>query len=263
VTFEMRFADGKPERLPGLAADLARLNVELIVAFGATSARAAKDVTSTIPIVMLVHPDPVAAGLVTSLAQPGGNVTGLARLSQELSAKRLALLKEGVPTFSRAAALWFTGSRDAQRSVAEIETAAHGLGVAVRAFGIRDPGELESTFVGMSDWRADALIVVPSSVLWDHRMTITKLADKHRLPAMFPEREFVEAGGLMAYGASLPEQFRHAAGYVDKILKGTRPGDLPVEQPTRFELVVNSKTARALGLVIPPAILLRADQVLE
>jgi ABC-type uncharacterized transport system substrate-binding protein len=178
VTFESRFADGKPERLPGLVAELVRFSVDLMVAYGATSARAAKNATATIPIVMLVHPDPVSAGLVASLAHPGGNVTGLARLSQELSAKRLALLKETVPAISRT------------------ETAAHGLGVNVRAFPIRDFGALDSAFAGMGEWRADSLVVVPSSVLWDHRSAIVRLAEKHRLAAIFPEHEFVEAGGI-------------------------------------------------------------------
>jgi putative ABC transport system substrate-binding protein len=263
VAFDTRFADGKPERLPGLVAELVRLNVDLIVAYGATAARAAKNATATIPIVMLVHPDPVSAGLVASLAHPGGNVTGLARLSQELSAKRLALLKEAVPTSSRAAALWYAGSRDAERSVQETEAAAHGLGVSVRPFPIRAPGELDSAFVAIAEWRADTLIVVPSSVLWDNRTTIVKLAEKHRLSAIFPEQEFVEAGGLIAYGASLRDQFRRASTYVDKILKGTKPADLPVEQPTKFELIINLKTAKALGLTLPPSLLLRADEVIQ
>jgi putative tryptophan/tyrosine transport system substrate-binding protein len=263
VTFESRFADGKPERLPGLVGELVRFNVDLMVAYGATSARAAKNATATIPIVMLVHPDPVSAGLVASLAHPGGNVTGLARLSQELSAKRLALLKETVPAISRTAVLWYAASPDAQRSAQETETAAHGLGVNIRAFPIRDSGALDSAFVGMIEWRADSLVVVPSSVLWDHRSAIVRLAEKHRLAAIYPEHEFVEAGGLMAYGASLPDQFRRAATYVDKILKGAKPADIPIEQPTKLDLVINLKTARALGLMIPPSLLLRADHVIE
>jgi putative tryptophan/tyrosine transport system substrate-binding protein len=187
----------------------------------------------------------LAAGLVASLAHTGGNVTGLARLSQELSAKRLALLKETVPAISRT------------------ETAARGLGVNVRAFPIRDFGGLDSAFAGMGEWRADSLVVVPSSVLWDHRSAIVRLAEKHRLAAIFPEHEFVEAGGLMAYGASLPDQFRRAATYVDKILKGAKPADIPIEQPTKLDLVINLKTARALGLTIPPSLLLRTDHVIE
>jgi putative ABC transport system substrate-binding protein len=190
-------------------------------------------------------------------------MTGLARLSQELSAKRLAFLKESIPTISRTAALWYAGSQDAQRSVQETEAAAHGLGLNVRAFAIRDSSELDDVFVAITEWRADSLIVVPSSVLWDNRTTIVKLAEKHRLSGIFPEREFVEAGGLSSYGASLPDQFRRAGIYVDKILKGAKPGDLPVEQPTKFELVINRKTANALGLTIPPSLLLRADQVIE
>jgi putative ABC transport system substrate-binding protein len=263
VELETKFADGRPERLPGLAAELVRSYVDLIVAYGATSARAAKEATATIPIVMLVHPDPVAAGLVQSLSHPGGNVTGLARLSQELSAKRLSLLREAVPTCARAAALWYEGSQDAHRSVHETEAAAKGLGVSVRPFGVRGPRDIESTFAAMAEWRAHALVVVPSSVLWDHRTSIVRFAEKDRLPAIFPEQEFVDAGGLIAYGASLRDQFRRAATYVDRVLKGAKPADLPVEQPTKFELVINLKTAKALGLTIPSSLLARADQVIE
>ena len=259
--FERRFADGRPERLPELAADLVRLHVNVIVAYGATATRAAKNATAAIPIVMLVHPDPVAAGLIASFALPGGNVTGLARLSQELSAKRLALLKDAVPTITRAAILWYPGSRDGEQSVRETEAAARTLGISVQVVGIRDPSELESAFNSIKD--THGLIAVPSTMFFDSRADIARLTLRHRLSAIFPEKEFVDAGGLMAYGANLTEEFRRAATYVDKILKGAKPAALPVEQPTKFELVVNLKTAKTLGLTIPPSLLLRADQVIE
>jgi putative ABC transport system substrate-binding protein len=212
---------------------------------------------------MLVHPDPVSAGLVASLAHPGGNVTGLARLSQELSAKRVELLQEMVPKLSRAAVLWYAGSRDAERSMQETEAAASKLGVYVRSFPVRSLGEIDGAFNAMAEWSAGALVVVPSSVLWDDRTNIMGFASKHQLFSICPEREYVEAGGLIAYGASLRDQFRRAAIYVDKILKGTKPADLPVEQPTKFELVINLRTAKALGLEIPPTLLARADEVIE
>jgi len=261
VIFERRFADGRPERLPGLAADLVRLHANVIIAYGATATRAAKNATAAIPIVMLVHPDPVASGLVASFAQPGGNVTGLARLSQELSAKRLALLKDAVPSITHAAILWYSGSRDGERSVQEAEVAARTLGVTVQAVGVRDSSELAPAFDSIKD--AHGLIAVPSTMFFDSRAEIARLALIHRLPAIFPEREFVDAGGLMAYGANLSEEFRRAATYVDKILKGAKPADLPVEQPTKFELTINLKTAKTLGLTIASPLLQRADQVIE
>jgi len=261
VIFERRFADGRPERLPELAADLVRLHVNVIVAYGATATRAAKNATAAIPIVMLVHPDPVAARLVATFARPGGNVTGLARLSQELSAKRLALLKDAVPTMARAAVLWYPGSRDGERSVKETEMAARGLGIEVRVVAIRDPSELEEVFDSIKD--AHGVIAVPSTMFFDSRAEIARLALRHRLPAIFPEKEFVDVGGLMAYGASLSEELRRAATYVDKILKGAKPADLPVEQPTKFEFVINLRTAKALGLTIPPSVLGRADEVIQ
>jgi putative ABC transport system substrate-binding protein len=263
VAFEHRFAGGKPERLSELASELLQRRVSIIVAYGATSTRAAKAATTAIPIVMIVHPDPVSAGLVASLAHPGGNITGLARLSQELSAKRLALLKEAVPGLTRVAALWYSPSRDGEHSLKQTEEAARSLGIQVHVRAIRNPNELEGTFATMKEGRAGGLITVPSTMLSDNRTTVAGLALKQRLPAIFPEREFVEAGGLMAYGASLAEEFRRAATYVDKILKGAKPGDLPIEQPTKFELVINLKTAKALGLTIPPSLLVRADQVIE
>ena len=263
VVFEPRFADGTLARLPELAADLVRRRMDIIVTYGATSTRAAKDATARIPIVMIVHPDAVSAGLVGSLGHPGGNITGLARLSEELSAKRLELLKEAVPRLSRAGLLWYPGSKDGERSLHETEAASRSLGVEVQPVAVRDSGELQAAFATIREQQGDGLITVPSTMLSDNRALIANLAERNRLPGSFPEREFVDAGGLMSYGASLSDQFQRAATYVDKILKGAKPGDLPVEQPTKFELVINLKTAKALGLTIPPALLARADQVIE
>lgn len=263
VSFQGRFADGKPDRLPALAADLVERNVSLIVAYGATSARAAKNATATIPIVMLVHPDPMSAGLIGSMAKPGGNVTGLARLSQELSAKRLELLRDAVPGLSRVVVLWFVGSKDGERSVQEVEKAARPLGVQVQVIGVNGPGELEAAFAAMKQGAAEALITVPSTLFFDNHPTIVALTGKHRLPAIFPDSEYADAGGLMAYGARLSDEFHRAATYVDRILKGAKPADLPVEQPTKFDFVINLKTAKAFGLAIPPSTLTRADRVLR
>ena len=263
VTFERRFADGQPERLPALAENLVRLKPNVIVAYGATAARAAKNASSDIPIVMMVHPDPVTAGLVTSMSKPAGNVTGLARLSQELSAKRLALLKEAVPGLSRVAVLWYPGSRDGERSLQEIENAARPLGVQVHVFAIHRSADLEAAFTAMKHERADGLVTVPSTMLFDNHPSIAALSAQHRLPAIFPDSEFVTAGGFMAYGAPLSVEFQRAATYVAKILKGAKPADLPVEEPTRLELAINLKTAKALDLAVPPSVLIRADQVLK
>jgi putative tryptophan/tyrosine transport system substrate-binding protein len=263
VAFVHRFADGQPERLPALAENLVQLKPSIIVAYGATAARAAKRATADIPIVMMIHPDPVSSGLVASMAKPGGNVTGLARLSQELSVKRLEILKDAMPGLSRVAVVWYQGSRDGERSVHEIEKAAQPLGVQVQVFGIRGPGDLETAFAGMKHAHADAVITVPSTMLFDNHPVIAALAAKHRLPGIFPDSEFVEAGGLMAYGARLSDEFRRAAMYAAKILRGAKPADLPVEEPTKLEFVINLKTAKALGRVIPPSTLIRADRVLE
>lgn len=263
LTFEHRFADGQPERLPMLAENLVRLKPSVIVAYGATAARAAKNATADIPIVMMAHPDPVSAGLVASLSQPGGNITGLARLSQELSAKRLELLKDAIPGLSRVALLWYPGSRDGERSVQEIERAARPLGVHIQVLGIHSPDDLEAAFAAMQHGHAEALITVPSTMLFDNHPAIVALSAKHRLPAIFPDFEFVEAGGLMAYGARLSDEFHRAAIYVAKILQGAKPADLPVEQPTKFVLGLNLKTAKVLGLTIPPHLLMLADEVLQ
>jgi putative ABC transport system substrate-binding protein len=264
--FEHRWSDGRIERLPALAGELAALNVDVIVTPATPQARAAKQATSTIPIVAWAMQDPVKDGLVASLARPGGNLTGLTFLGSELVAKRLALLKEALPAVSRVAALWHPGSYAAHTSqdmAKEANEAARRLGIALQFVDVNAPGELEGAFSTITRERAGAVIVFPSSMLFAERNRIAALAARHRLPAAYNAREFAEAGGLMTYGASLPALVRRAASYVDRILKGAKPADLPVEQPTKYELVINLKTARALGLAIPRSVLAQADEIIE
>ena len=264
TVIEYRSADGKIERLPALAAELARLKVDLIIAGSTPMARAAQQATSTIPIVAPVMGDPVGDGLVASLARPGGNITGSTFLSPELVPKRLALLKEALPKVSRVAALWHPGAfgdRTTRDMLKQTEAAARALGVQLQLVEVRGLDEIDRAFSTMTKERPDALVVFPSPMLFGGRSRIVDLAAKHRLPSMTGNREYVEVGGLIAYGASVTDLYRRAATYVDKILKGAKPADLPVEQPTRFELVINLKTAKALGLTIPQSLLGRADEV--
>ena len=229
-------------------------------------ALAAKQATRTIPIVFTAAGDPVASGLVTSLARPGGNVTGLSSLAPELVGKRLELLKQAVPGVSRVAVLWQPGAlgeRTDKDMLKGAEVAARALGVRLQFVEARGPADFDRAFSDMTRARAGALTVLPSTMFLSERRRLVDLAAKNRLPAVYPSREFVDAGGLMSYGPNLADLFRRAATYVDKILKGAKPGDLPVEQPTKFELVINLKTAKALGLTIPPSLLARADQVIE
>ena len=266
IVIEYRWAEGRVERFPALAAELVRLKVDLIVAVATPHARAAKQATTTIPIVAWAMQDPVKDGLVASLARPGGNVTGLTFLGPELVPKRLQLLKEAVPGVSRVAGLWHPGGYaegTKQDMVNEVEGAARGLGLQLQLVGAEAPHDLDSAFSTMARGRADALIQLPSPMFYGERRRIVDLAAKHRLPAMYNAREFVDLGGLMAYGASLPDLARRAASYVDKILKGAKSADLPVEQPTKFELVINLKTAKALGLTIPQSVLVRADEIIK
>ncbi len=260
LAIEFRFADWELNRLPDLAA-------ELVAVAGATpAARAAKQATSTIPIVAVAMGDPVGDELVTNLGSPGGNVTGNTFLGPELVAKRLQLFKDAVPGFSRLAAIWHPGAygeRTMRNMIRETETAARTLGVHLGLVAVQGPDELDRAFFTIAGERADALIVFPSPMLFNERKRIVDLAAKHRLPSMAMGREFVELGGLIAYGANIADLNRRAATYVDKILKGAKPSDLPVEQPTRFELLVNLKTARELGLTIPREFLLLADEVIE
>ena len=263
IAIESRWAEGKYDRLPGLAAELVRLKVDVIVAVGVPAIQAAKEATRTIPIVMAYVTDPLALGLVASLARPGGNITGLSLMAPELVGKRLELLKEVVPRVSRVALLSNPVNPGNAAQVREAEVAARALGVRLQPLEARDPKQIESAFAVITRERAGALIVLVDSVLIDHRTRIADLAAKRRLPTVYGLREHAEAGGLIAYGASRDDMSRRAATYVDKILKGAKPADLPVEQPTRFELVLNTKTAKALGITFPPSIMVRTDQVIQ
>jgi len=262
---EWRWADGKVERLSGFATELAKLNVDLIVAPQSDSALAAKRVTRTIPIVHVVAGDPVADGLVTSLARSGGNVTGLTMTpSPEIAGKRLELLKEATGA-SRIAVLWNPARRYPYIDLAqrEVNASAQVLGIQLRVVEARGPDEFEPAFAAMVRGQTEALLTLEDSMFWLNRRILAEIEAQHRLPTMHDLREYVEAGSLMAYGPDLRDLFRRAASYVDRILRGAKPGDLPIEQPTKFELVINLKTAKVLGLTIPPSLLLRADQVIE
>jgi len=266
VVIEYRDAEGKFERLPALAAELVALKVDVIVAPNTLAALAVKQVTRTIPIVFAVAADPVTSGLVTSLARPGGNVTGSSILSPELVGKGLERLKEAVPRVSRIAILWqpgAVGERTERNMLKEAEVAARTLGMRPQFVEARGPADFDGAFAAMTRARAGALTVVASTMFTLERRRLVDLAAKNRLPAVYPWRDFVDAGGFMSYGANTTDMYRRAATYVDKILKGAKPADLPVEQPTKFELVINLKTARALGLVIQQSVLARADQVAE
>ena len=263
IVIEYRAAEGRVERFPSLAAELVSLKPDLLVALPNAGARAAKRTTNTIPIVMVYVFDPVRDGLVASLGRPGGNVTGLtAVVSLGLVGKRLELLKEVVPTTSRVAVLSDAYPIDAA-DWNDMQAAARVLALRLLSLGVGSPNEFEAAFASMTRERASALLVLPFPLSYAHPGRIADLAATNRLPAVYPFRESVEAGGLMAYAANAPDMFRRAAYFVDKILKGAKPADLPVEQPTKFELVINLKTAKALGLTIPPSLLQRADQVIE
>src|SRR6266545_924706 len=254
VVIEYRSAEGKPERLPALAAELVALKVDVIVAAGTPAALAAKQATRTLPIVFPVAVDPVTSGLVTSLARPGGNVTGSSFLAPELVGKCLEQLKQAVPGISRVAVLWHPGGqgeRTEKDMLKEAEVAGRALGVRLQFVEARGPADFDRAFSAMTRARAGALTVLASAMFANERRRLADLAAKNRLPAVYPQRAYVDAGGLMAYGPNLADMHRRAATYVDKILKGTKPADLPVEQPTKFELVINLKTAKALGLTIP------------
>jgi putative tryptophan/tyrosine transport system substrate-binding protein len=263
IVIEWQYAEGKADRLPGLAAELVRLKVDLIVTSGAPVTRSTKKATSTIPIVMAQDNDPVGNGFVTSLARPGGNITGLATLGPEISGKQLELLKETVPKLSRAAVLGTSTRPGNAQALREIELAAGAFGVKLQYLDVLSSKDIEIAFRAASKGRAEAVLVLGGPVLNPHRTQIADLAAKNRLPAVYGTPEFMDAGGLMFYGASINEMFRRAATYVDKILKGAKPGDLPVEQPTKFELIINLKTATQIGLTIPPNVLARADKVIK
>ncbi len=264
ITIEYRWAEGRVERLADLASELVRLKVDVIVAATASAIQAAKTTTKTIPIVMAVSGDPVGEGFVASLARPGGNITGLALFpGPEIVGKLLQLLKEVVPAASRVGVLANPANTVHAILVREVKGAADSLGVQLQVLEARGPNDLDGAFAAMTREGASALLVLGDARFLALRGRIADLAAKNRLPTMYGVREHVEAGGLMAYGASLPETVRRAATFVDKILKGAKPADLPVEQPTKFELVINLKTAKALGLTIPQSVLMRADEVIR
>src|SRR3954451_7354828 len=266
VLVEVRAADLKVERFPALAGELVRLNVDLIVASNSLAARAVQQATTTIPIVIPVMGDPVGDGLVASLARPGGNITGSTFLGPQLVPKRLALLKETLPSASRVVALWHPGAygaRTMKDMKEETETAGLALGLHLRFIAVQDPNELEGAFSTRGVERTDAVMVFPSPMLFNERTRIVDLALKLRLPLVSMGKEFVKLGGLMSYGADITDFIRRGATYVDKILKGAKPADLPVEQPTKFELSINLKTAKELGVDIPATLLARADEVIE
>jgi putative ABC transport system substrate-binding protein len=262
VTFEARTADGNPDRLGALAADLVRIKVDAIVTASGSAAEAARRATTTIPIVQAGGEPETVGGRVASLARPGGNVTGLSTRTVELSAKRLELARELVPGASRFAIL-ATETVAGTAFVRETQAAAHAIGVRLHVVRLRSLAELDEAFSTIARERPGVLIVVGGSLLFGERHRLAELAMRHRLPTMHLSREYVEAGGLSAYGTNLAALFRRAAVYVDKILKGAKPGDLPIEQATKFELVVNLKTAKALGLTIPPSVLARADEIIQ
>jgi putative ABC transport system substrate-binding protein len=262
LLIEWQNANGRQDRNPALVAELVRLNVDVIVTWSTPSALAAKRATSTIPIVA-ISGDPVGTGLVKTVARPGGNVTGLAVLTGEMDPKQMELLKETVPGLSRLAVLANRENPAMRVSIEKIESAARALSLKVLFLEVRDPTELPGAFDRAAREQVGALLVLRDSVLTSSRQDIVALAEKSRMPAMYGWREFVDAGGLMAYGVSFPYLWRQAAGYVDKILRGSKPADLPIEQPIRFELVLNLKTAKALGLTIPQSVLLRADEVIQ
>jgi len=263
IVVEYRWAEGKIERLPDLATELVRLKVDVIVSGGNSATQAAKKATNTIPIVMTQVSDPVASGFVASLARPGGNITGLSTLAPEISGKRLELLKEIVPRLSRVTVLGTSNEPGTAQALRETEVAAGAFKVKLQYLDILGPKDIETAFRTAAKGRADAVVALSSPFLLAHRTQVADLAVKSRLPATYYSAEFVEAGGLMSYGVSFPDLYRRAATYVDKILKGAKPADLPVEQPTKFEFIINLKAAKQIGLTISPNVLARADRVIK
>jgi putative ABC transport system substrate-binding protein len=263
IVIEYRYAEGKPDRLPEFAAELVRLKVNVIVTAGASGTGPAKETTTTIPIVMAQDGDPVATGVVASLARPGGNITGLSTLAPELSGKRLELLKEIVPKLSRVAIFGSSTQPNYTQLSHEVELAAKTFGVKLQNLDILGAKDIGMAFRAAGSEDAGAALVLASSVIFSHRPQILELAVKSRLPVIFPQHEYVEDGGLMSYAPNYADLFRRAATYVDKILKGAKPADLPVEQPKKFELVINLKAAKQIGVTIPPNVLARADRVIK
>jgi putative tryptophan/tyrosine transport system substrate-binding protein len=263
IAIDYRYAEGKTDRLPLLAAELVDLKVDVIVVSATPGVLAAKKATSTIPIVFVSIADPVASGLVTSLARPGGNITGLSIVAVELSGKRMELLKEAVPNVTRVAFLWNSANPAQVAQWREAHAAAQALGLQLQSLEVRSSNDFDGAFEAALRERAQALVTTPEALLGTHLKQIVAFAAKNRLPAMYGNPVFVDAGGLMSYAPDYTVQYRRAATYVDKILKGAKPADLPVEQPTKFEFVVNLKTAKQIGLTIPPNLLARADRVIR
>ena len=263
LLIEWRFADGKAERLPGLAAELVRLKVDVLVTQGSPAAGAAQKTTTTIPVVMGSVGDPVGSGFIKSLAHPGGNITGLSNINVDIAPKRLEMLRSMVPKLSRVAVLVNRANPNHTATLETIQAAAQKSGVKILPLAAQTTQEIEKAFSTMTRENAGAVIVAPDALFTQQRSQIADLTGKHRLPSIFASREFVEAGGLMSYGQNLADNFRRAAMYVDKIFKGAKPADLPVEQPMKFELFINGKTAKALGLKIPQSLLTSADKVIE
>jgi ABC-type uncharacterized transport system substrate-binding protein len=263
LVIERRFAEGQFSRLAELAVELASLNVDVIVTAAAPSAKAAKDATGTIPIVILDPGDPVGTGLVTSLARPGGNVTGVTSIAPDLAGKRLELLKEAAPKISRVAVVFNSVIPPSEIAMNEMEATGRALRLRIQSAAVQGPKGFDDAFAAMTQQRADSFIVFPDPLTFSNQEVIVNFAAKSRIPGLFGAMEFVEIGGLMSYGPSYPGMFRRGAYYVDRILKGTNPSDLPVEQPTKFELVINLKTAKQIGVTIPPNVLARADKVIK
>jgi putative ABC transport system substrate-binding protein len=263
IAIEYRYAEGKADRLPALAAELVGLKVEVVFTSSTPSVLAVKKATSTIPIVFVSISDPVASGLVTSLARPGGNITGLSIVAVELSGKRLELLKEAVPSVTRVAFIWNSANPAQAPQWREAQAAAQALGLQLQSLEVRSANDFDSAFEAALRERAQALVTTPAALLGAHLKRIVEFAAKNRLPTMYGNPQFVDAGGLMSYAPDYTVQYRRAAIYVDKILKGSKPADLPVEQPTKFEFVINLKAAKQIGLTIPPNVLARADRVVR
>ena len=261
--FEFRYSEGQPERLPALAADLVQKNVDVILTAGTESTDAARKVTKTIPVVMAAVGDPIAAGFITNLARPAGNVTGASLLATDLTAKRLQLLKEVLPALNRLAVLWSSANASVVQKVKQIQAAAPPLGVQLHLFELRSPSDIEKGFASAAQFGAQAIMTTEDAIQITYRVRVVELGKRQRMPVVSEFGEFAYAGALMSYGPNILDQFRSAASYIDKILRGAKPGDLAVEQATRFELVVNLETARAIGLTIPQSLLLRADNVIQ
>jgi putative ABC transport system substrate-binding protein len=263
AVFDIRYTEGRTERFTGFAAELVNLRVDILIAASTPGAIAAKRATSTIPIVMVAVSDSVGSQLVAGVARPGGNITGLTLLAPELSAKRLDLLKQTFPAVSRIAVLWNVSNDGMMLRFRETQSAARSHGVALESVGVRSPDDFADAFARMTTGRPEALLVLADTVTIGQSKSIVQFAEAHRIPAIYEQRSFVEAGSLMAYGIDVSDQYRRVAFYVDRILKGAKPADLPGEQPSKFEFVINLKSAKSLGLTIPSSVLVRADQIIE